>query len=263
MNLSYGELLIARRRSAPTLLVTQFALSPLVALGAGDPSSASRVSWLVYQLLLIAAGAAHRRGPRARGRQHPRDLRPAVRRAGRDARVLFGGGYYSYEFLSVPVDVLGATSRGEPPARARLRGWSSGSRCTCCSRARAPARRSARSPSRPTSRRWWASTCGACRRSRSAGRRAGRRRRRAGQHVPAVLGAAMGVVFTMKALVVVIMGGVGNLVGCLVAGLMLGYRRDAGRALRRSGPDAGRELRAVPGWCCSCGRPGLFGRAAR
>lgn len=34
--------------------------------------------------------------------------------------------------------------------------------------------------------------------------------------------AAMGVIFTMKALIVVIMGGVGNLVGCLVAGLILG-----------------------------------------
>jgi branched-chain amino acid transport system permease protein len=34
--------------------------------------------------------------------------------------------------------------------------------------------------------------------------------------------AAMGVVFTMKALIVVIMGGVGNLMGCLVAGLILG-----------------------------------------
>jgi branched-chain amino acid transport system permease protein len=34
--------------------------------------------------------------------------------------------------------------------------------------------------------------------------------------------AAMGVVFTMKALIVVIMGGVGNLLGALVAGLLLG-----------------------------------------
>jgi branched-chain amino acid transport system permease protein len=32
----------------------------------------------------------------------------------------------------------------------------------------------------------------------------------------------MGVVFTMKALIVVIMGGVGNLLGALVAGLILG-----------------------------------------
>src|SRR5690606_3746017 len=34
--------------------------------------------------------------------------------------------------------------------------------------------------------------------------------------------AAMGVVFTMKALIVVIMGGVANLLGCLIAGLLLG-----------------------------------------
>ena len=33
---------------------------------------------------------------------------------------------------------------------------------------------------------------------------------------------AMGVNFTMKALIVVIMGGVGNMMGALVAGLMLG-----------------------------------------
>jgi branched-chain amino acid transport system permease protein len=36
------------------------------------------------------------------------------------------------------------------------------------------------------------------------------------------INASMGVVFTMKALIVVIMGGVGNLMGCLVAGLLLG-----------------------------------------
>lgn len=34
--------------------------------------------------------------------------------------------------------------------------------------------------------------------------------------------AAMGVVFTMKALIVIIMGGVGNLLGALAAGLLLG-----------------------------------------
>jgi branched-chain amino acid transport system permease protein len=34
--------------------------------------------------------------------------------------------------------------------------------------------------------------------------------------------ASMGVLFTMKALVVVILGGIGNLLGCLVAGLLLG-----------------------------------------
>jgi branched-chain amino acid transport system permease protein len=39
--------------------------------------------------------------------------------------------------------------------------------------------------------------------------------------------AAMGVVFTMKALIVVIMGGVGNLLGALLAGVMLGIAETA------------------------------------
>ena len=39
--------------------------------------------------------------------------------------------------------------------------------------------------------------------------------------------AAMGVVFAMKALVVVIMGGVGNVMGALVAGLLLGVVENA------------------------------------
>mgnify|MGYP003460199186 CR=1 FL=1 len=34
--------------------------------------------------------------------------------------------------------------------------------------------------------------------------------------------ASSGVVFTMKALIVVVMGGVGNMLGCLIAGLALG-----------------------------------------
>jgi branched-chain amino acid transport system permease protein len=39
--------------------------------------------------------------------------------------------------------------------------------------------------------------------------------------------ASMGVVFTMKALIVVIMGGVGNLAGAMLAGLMLGVAETA------------------------------------
>ena len=39
--------------------------------------------------------------------------------------------------------------------------------------------------------------------------------------------ATMGVVFTMKALIVIIMGGVGNLLGALLAGLMLGLAETA------------------------------------
>jgi branched-chain amino acid transport system permease protein len=39
--------------------------------------------------------------------------------------------------------------------------------------------------------------------------------------------ANLGVVFTMKALIVVIMGGVGNLAGAMLAGLMLGVAETA------------------------------------
>jgi branched-chain amino acid transport system permease protein len=39
--------------------------------------------------------------------------------------------------------------------------------------------------------------------------------------------AAMGVVFTMKALIVVIMGGVGSMLGALIAGLLLGIAETA------------------------------------
>ena len=50
----------------------------------------------------------------------------------------------------------------------------------------------------------------------------------------------------MKALIVVIMGGVGNLLGALVAGPDPRPRRDRGRAPGRSRPDARGQLRALP-----------------
>jgi branched-chain amino acid transport system permease protein len=72
----------------------------------------------------------------------------------------------------------------------------------------------------------------------------------------------MGVVFTMKALVVVIMGGVGNLLGCLVAGLLLGLV-ETGVA---TWVDPGLTLAATYLLFLSVllARPaGLFGRPAR
>ena len=71
--------------------------------------------------------------------------------------------------------------------------------------------------------------------------------------------AAMGVVFTMKALIVVIMGGVGNMLGALVAGLLLGLAETAVARLVDPGPDARRHLRAVPARPAVCGRPACSG----
>ena len=58
--------------------------------------------------------------------------------------------------------------------------------------------------------------------------------------------ATMGVVFTMKALIVVIMGGVGNVAGALRRGPDARPCRNRGRAPRRSGPHHRGHLRAVP-----------------
>lgn len=74
--------------------------------------------------------------------------------------------------------------------------------------------------------------------------------------------ATMGVVFTMKALIVVIMGGVGNLAGALVAGLMLGLAETAVARLVDPGLTIAVTYAlflAVLLW-----KPtGLFGRSAR
>ena len=74
--------------------------------------------------------------------------------------------------------------------------------------------------------------------------------------------ASSGVVFTMKALIVVVMGGVGNMLGCLVAGLALGLSE----ALVASYVDPGLTLAvnfALFLIVLLVKPAGLFGRATR
>src|SRR5690625_2670104 len=106
LNLAYGELFVASAFAAWWFYGTT-GLSPLVSLAVILPA-AFAVNWLIYQLLLV----------------------PLVRRAkDRDALevdsilftfgllfviqgillVLFGGQYYSYSYLAVPVDLAGTT----------------------------------------------------------------------------------------------------------------------------------------------------------
>jgi branched-chain amino acid transport system permease protein len=74
--------------------------------------------------------------------------------------------------------------------------------------------------------------------------------------------AAMGVVFTMKALIVIIMGGVGNLLGALLAGLMLGLAETA--VARLVDPGLTIAVTYALFLIVLLWRPtGLFGRAAR
>jgi branched-chain amino acid transport system permease protein len=74
--------------------------------------------------------------------------------------------------------------------------------------------------------------------------------------------ATMGVVFTMKALIVVIMGGVGNIAGALLAGLMLGLAETA--VARLVDPGLTIAVTYALFLIVLLWRPtGLFGRAAR
>ena len=74
--------------------------------------------------------------------------------------------------------------------------------------------------------------------------------------------ANIGVVFTMKALIVVIMGGVGNLLGALLAGLMLALAETA--VARLVDPGLTIAVTYALFLVVLLARPaGLFGRAAR
>jgi branched-chain amino acid transport system permease protein len=200
MNLSYGESLVAACFAA-LWLFTAISVNPLFGLLVIVPLAAV-INWLIYQVLLT----------------------PLVRRApSRDALevdsilatfgllfvaqgvmlAIFGGNYFSYSFLAIPVKIFGATI--------------SASRLLALG---------------------FAVVIGLA-------LYLGLTRTRAGTAIRAVafayalggalvaaggvlvsmfltFNASLGVVFTMKALIVVIMGGVGNLLGCLVAGLILG-----------------------------------------
>ncbi|HVE48515.1 MAG TPA: branched-chain amino acid ABC transporter permease [Casimicrobiaceae bacterium] len=219
MNLAYGELLIASAFFAYAI-VAKLALSPIAALAAAIPAGFI-VSWLVYQVLLI----------------------PLVRRTGAGPGLevdsilatfgllfvvqgvmlaAFGGGYYSYEFLSLPIDVLGAkvaANRLLALAFALVVGLALYLMLTR-TRIGTAIRAVAVAPQ-------FAPLVAIDVRSVSAlafgfgGALVGAGGALISMFLP--FSAAMGVVFTMKALVVVVMGGVGNLLGCLIAGFMLGY----------------------------------------
>lgn len=218
MNLAYGEILVSAA-FASYLVVTALALSPLLGLLVIVPAGFV-ASWLVYRLLLV----------------------PLVRRSKtRDALevdsilatfgllfvvqgiafVLFGGQYYSYSYLSVPVTIGGSTV---PANRLLAFGVAAvlavgiylaltRTRTGTAIRAVAVDPISARLVGIDVQR-----VAGLAFALGGALCAAG------GVLVSMFLtfNAAAGVAFTTKALVVVIMGGVGNVLGALAAGLLLG-----------------------------------------
>ena len=218
MNLSYGEILIAAAFAA-FWLFSSAGIGPLAGLVLVVPA-AFAINWLMFQVLLA----------------------PLVRRAKtRDALevdsilatfgmlfvvqgvmlVLFGGAYYNYSFLAVPVTILGATL---PLNRLLALGFAATlgillylglTRTRAGTAVRAVA-------ADPVSAQLVAIDVRAT--AAIAFALGGALVAAGGVLVSMFLtfNANLGVVFTMKALIIVIMGGVGNMLGCLVAGLILG-----------------------------------------
>lgn len=219
MNLSYGEFLIAPAFLA-YLGVTAWGLSPILMLLLVLPLGFG-VQWLVYQLLLT----------------------PLVRRTGAGPAlevdsilatfglmfvvqgvmmVAFGGNYHSYTYLSTPVQILGSTVAAN---RLLVLGVAialglglylllTRTRTGTVVRAVSVAPRFA--PLVGIDVRFTAALAFGLGGAMVAA---------SGVLVSMFLpfSAAMGTMFAMKALIVVIMGGVGNLMGCLLAGMMLGF----------------------------------------
>jgi branched-chain amino acid transport system permease protein len=218
MNLSYGEVLVAAAFAAYGLFAG-WAISPLAGLAFVIPLSFV-VNYLVYRVLLT----------------------PLVRRARtRDALevdsilatfglafivegimlAIFGGAYYSYSFLAVPVSVFGeslALNRLIAFGLAVVVGLALYLALTR-TRIGTSIRAVAVDPAAAQ-----LVAIDVAKISALAFALGGALVATAGVLISMFLtfSATSGVVFTMKALIVVVMGGVGNLLGCLIAGLALG-----------------------------------------
>ena len=218
MNLSYGEVLVAAAFAAYGLFAG-WALSPLIGLAFVIPLSFG-VNYLVYRVLLT----------------------PLVRRARtRDALevdsilatfglafivegimlAIFGGAYYSYSFLAIPVSVFGeslALNRLIAFGLAVVVGLALYLALTR-TRIGTSIRAVAVDPAAAQ-----LVAIDVAKISALAFALGGALVATAGVLISMFLtfSATSGVVFTMKALIIVVMGGVGNLLGCLIAGLLLG-----------------------------------------
>jgi branched-chain amino acid transport system permease protein len=218
MNLSYGESLVAAAFGALSLY-TGLHLSPLAALLLAVPI-AVLLNWLLYRLLLERLA---RRG-KDRGAQEVDSILATfgvLFVIQGIMLVAFGGQYYSYSYLSIPVVILRSTlavNRLVALAFAVVIGIAvylalTRTRVGTAVRAIAVDANAAHLVGIDV-----AALSGLAFAFGGGLVAAG------GVLVSMFLtfNASMGVVFTMKALVVVIMGGVGNVMGALVAGLLLG-----------------------------------------
>jgi branched-chain amino acid transport system permease protein len=218
MNLSYGESLIAAALLAWALF-GKHGVSPLVTLLVALPLAALS-GWFVYRILLmpLVRRAPSREALEADSLLGTFGLLFVIQGV---MLVMVGGTYLSYSFLSVPVDVLGSRISANrllalgTAVALGLAVWLLLMRTRTGTAIRAVA-----------------VDPGAAQLVAIDVRRMAMLAFALGSVLSAVAGvlismfltfsATMGVVFTMKALIVVIMGGVGNMAGAVVAALMLG-----------------------------------------
>jgi branched-chain amino acid transport system permease protein len=258
MNLAYGEFLVAAAFAA-LWLVTTAGVNPLLGLLLVMPA-AFLLNLLVYRVFLL---------PLVRRARSPGALETDSILATFGLLFIvqgvmlatFGGAYQNYSYLSVPVSLFGTTitaNRLVALLFAAVIGtalwlWLARTRTGTAIRAVAVSPVSAQLVAIDVRRM-----------AALAFAMGGAMVAAGGVLVSMFLtfNAAMGVVFTMKALVVVIMGGVGNLMGCLVAGLLLGLVETA----VATWVDPGLTLAATYALFLSVliVRPaGLFGKPAR
>lgn len=258
MNLAYGDLIIAGSFGA-MLLFTAAGINPLIALLIVVPAGFA-LSWLVYALMLQPLARRSPNRDRLEGDSILATFGLLFVIQG-VALVLFGANYQSYSFLAVPIDVLGTTiaaNRLLAFALAVLFGvglWLLLTRTRFGTVIRAVAANPGSAP---------LVGINVDHVARLAFALGGGLAAAGGVVVSMYLtfSATMGVIFTMKALIVVIMGGVGNLLGALAAGLILGVVE----TLVSSFIDPGLTLAAtyLIFLAVLVVRPqGLFGKAAR
>jgi len=258
MNLAYGDVIIAASFGA-FVLFTALGVNPLLGMLLVIPAGFA-LNWLIYAVMLQPLARRSRDRGRLEGDSILATFGLLFVIQG-VALVIFGAGFQSYSFLAVPVDVLGTTiaaNRLLAFALALVFGlglWLMLTRTRFGTVIRAVAANPASAPlvgiDVDSVARFAFALGGAL---AAAG----------GVVVSMYLtfSATMGVVFTMKALIVVIMGGVGNLIGALAAGLILGLVE----TLVASFIDPGLTLAAtyLIFLAVLVVRPqGLFGKAAR
>ena len=258
MNLAYGDIIIAASFGA-FVLFTALGINPLLGMLIVIPAGFV-LSWLIYAVMLQPLARRSRDRGRLEGDSILATFGLLFVIQG-VALVIFGSGFMSYSFLAVPVDILGTTiaaNRLLAFVLAIVFGlglWLVLTRTRFGTVIRAVAANPASAPLVGID------VDGVARLAFAIG---GALAAAGGVVVSMYLtfSATMGVIFTMKALIVVIMGGVGNLMGALAAGLILGLVE----TLVASFIDPGLTLAAtyLIFLAVLVVRPqGLFGKAAR